>query len=66
MMRRRTFVRSTLATAAVGMLARPNIAAAKPTFGQPFAFSFDSLIERARKQAAAPYKQPYRPAPEIT
>jgi glucans biosynthesis protein len=35
-------------------------------FGQPFAFSFDGLIERARKLATEPYKAPYKPAPEIT
>jgi glucans biosynthesis protein len=47
----------------------PARAWAKPDglrFGQPFAFSFDGLIERARKVAAAPYKEPYRPAPEVT
>ena len=47
----------------------PQQALAKPPslrFGQPFAFSFDSLIERARKLAAEPYKSPYKPMPEVT
>jgi len=69
MMRRRTFIRSTLATCATScVLERSAQVQAKPAtlrFGQPFAFSFESLVERARKLAAAPYKSPYRPAPEI-
>jgi glucans biosynthesis protein len=71
-MRRRTFLRSTLATCATtGLLARPDRVAAAPStptaprFGQPFAFSFDGLIERARKLAGEAYKAPYRPAPDI-
>jgi periplasmic glucans biosynthesis protein len=68
---RRAFVRSVLAgaasTACAQALPGPH-AYAKPQslrFGQPFAFSFDALIERARGQAASPYKEPYRPAPEL-
>jgi periplasmic glucans biosynthesis protein len=69
LIRRRVFVRSLAAGAALAPLAlSPARAFAKPTglrFGQPFAFSFDGLIERARKLATAPYKEPYRPAPDI-
>jgi glucans biosynthesis protein len=67
MMRRRDFVRSAAATAALGLL-RPQLAHAKPEtlrFGQPFAFNFDGLIERARKLATQPYHEPYRPAPDV-
>lgn len=69
MLRRRTFVRSALAAAAASpLLTRAPSVLAKPTslrFGQPFAFSFDGLIERARKLAKAPYKSPYKPLPEV-
>ncbi|MEY4582750.1 MAG: hypothetical protein RL701_7453, partial [Pseudomonadota bacterium] len=62
-------IRSTLATCATsGLLTRPVAALTKPPalrFGQPFAFSFDGLIERARKLGAEPYKAPYKPAPDV-
>lgn len=66
-MSRRTFVRSAAATAAIVLL-RPRSVFAKPEslrFGQPFAFSYDGLIERARKLAGEAYKPPYRPMPEV-
>ena len=68
---RRAFVRSLAAGAASTACAQalpPTPAYANPQtlkFGQPFPFSFDALIARARAQAAAPYKEPYRPAPDI-
>jgi len=69
MLRRRTFVRSALVAAAASpILARAPRVLAKPTslrFGQPFAFSFDSLVERARKLATQPYKAPYKAMPEV-
>jgi glucans biosynthesis protein len=67
-MHRRVFVRSAAAIAAFAPTWFASQVRAKSEslrFGQPFAFSFDGLIERARKQAAAPYKEPYRPAPEV-
>lgn len=69
MLRRRTFVRSALAACAASpLLTRAPSVLAKPTslrFGQPFAFSFDGLVERARKLAQQPYKAPYKPVPEV-
>jgi glucans biosynthesis protein len=65
---RRSFVRAAAATSVLSPLLFRALAHAKPDnlrFGQPFAFSFDALIERARKLAATPYKEPYRPAPEL-
>jgi glucans biosynthesis protein len=65
MIRRRTFVR---VAALAPILLRSRLALAKPEtlrFGQPFAFSYDSLVERARKLAAQAYKEPYRPMPEV-
>jgi glucans biosynthesis protein len=66
--RRREFVRSVAATALLSPLllrSRAHAKASGLSYGQPFAFSFDALIERARKLAGQPYKEPYRPAPEL-
>jgi glucans biosynthesis protein len=68
MMRRRVFVRSAASAALSLLLLRPQRALAKPAvlrFGQPFVFNFDGLIERAHQLSTQPYKEPYRPAPEI-
>ncbi|HKP56268.1 MAG TPA: glucan biosynthesis protein D [Polyangiales bacterium] len=66
---RRLFLRSALQTAAAApVLACVAPAFAKPdrlVFGAGRPFSFEGLIERAKGQAAAPYVEPYRPAPEI-
>jgi periplasmic glucans biosynthesis protein len=39
--------------------------AAQLKFGQPKAFSWAALVERARAMAAKDYEAPYRPAPDI-
>jgi len=65
--RRREFVRSAAATALLFRVwpAQAHARANGLSFGQPFAFSFDALIARARQLASEPYKEPYRPAPEL-
>jgi glucans biosynthesis protein len=40
-------------------------AAESLSFGPAFAFSFESLVERAKAAAQQPYQPPYRPAPEV-
>jgi glucans biosynthesis protein len=67
---RRLFLRSSLAAAALSPLllrASPACAtpAAKLQFGPATPFTFDGLIERAKKLAAAAYAEPYRPAPDV-
>jgi glucans biosynthesis protein len=66
---RRLFLRSTLSAAALSpLLLRTSPASAKPEklqFGPATPFSFDGLIERARKLAASAYVEPYRPAPDV-
>lgn len=68
---RRLFLRSSLSAAVFSpLLLRGATACAAPAksalqYGPPTAFSFEALIERARKAASAAYVEPYRPAPEI-
>jgi periplasmic glucans biosynthesis protein len=63
---RRNFLYSSAALAALaaapGAL-RP--AAAAAVMGEPFEFSYEKLVERARDSATKPYVPPYRPDPEI-
>lgn len=63
---RRHFLYTTAATAA--LLGAPSAlrpARAAAVMGEPFDFSYDWLVQRARDSAAAPYVAPYRPDPEI-
>jgi periplasmic glucans biosynthesis protein len=66
---RRVFVRSAALLAGLMPLwSRLEPAAAKGgalNLGPATPFSFDALIERAKKSAAEPYRPPYRPAPEV-
>jgi periplasmic glucans biosynthesis protein len=67
-MRRRTFVYSSLAACVTAWVAASTSAQARPAgmrLGEPTAFSFESLIERARSLARAPYREPPRPAPDL-
>lgn len=64
---RRLFLRSSVAAAALSPLLRAAPAFAKSglQFGPPKPFTFDGLIERARKLASTAYVEPYRPAPDL-
>lgn len=67
---RRLFIRAAVQAAAVTpILAQISPALAKPAAGLQFGptkpFAFAALTERAKTAARAPYKEPYRPAPEL-
>jgi len=68
-MRRRTFIRSSLAACATSSVlsssAFAGTASSALHYGEAFPFSFDSLVVRARNLSREPYKEPYRPAPDI-
>jgi len=58
---RRTF----LAATAAAFLAPDVARAAGLEFGEAQPFSFAWLVDQARQRAAAPYREPYRPAPDV-
>jgi glucans biosynthesis protein len=62
---RREFVCGLLGSLASASLSTTAWAEAQHPMGPPEPFSFDALTEKARKRAAEPYNEPYRPAPEI-
>ncbi|MCA1940962.1 MAG: glucan biosynthesis protein D [Caenispirillum bisanense] len=69
---RRAFVTGTLGLAfaaalpGAGRAQGETDAAGGLKLGEPFAFRFDDLIARARAAAGEPFREPYRPMPEVT
>jgi glucans biosynthesis protein len=66
---RRSFLRAVAASTAAGLIAsggsRALAAQDGLQLGAPFAFSFDSLKDMARRMAGEPYAGPAHPAPDI-
>ncbi|KAA0969330.1 glucan biosynthesis protein D [Aureimonas fodinaquatilis] len=63
---RRQFLYSSAALAALSAIS-PHQASAltNADLGEPFDFTYEALVERAREAAAKPYVAPYRPMPEV-
>jgi glucans biosynthesis protein len=62
---RREFICGLLGSLASAGIADQAFAQNSHPMGPSQPFSFEGLIERAKQRSAEPYKQPYRPAPEI-